>query len=153
MLKKKKILISLVILLIMMITMVGSVSAAPSEWSGSFRQISKNYGARYLEVRAAQNICRYNAHLGTIPDGIFGNNTDADVRTFQSRNGLTSDGIVGPLTWQVMRNKLEHYQFGKYKIKDNFINDTFFRHLYAADESWQTKCWLNNEYSWKTVKY
>ena len=32
-------------------------------------------------------------------DGIFGNNTRNAVLTFQSRNGLSADGILGPLTW------------------------------------------------------
>lgn len=31
-------------------------------------------------------------------DGIFGGNTDRAVRDFQSRNGLTVDGIIGPAT-------------------------------------------------------
>jgi g-D-glutamyl-meso-diaminopimelate peptidase len=33
-------------------------------------------------------------------DGIFGANTDTAVRRFQTSAGLTSDGVVGNLTWQ-----------------------------------------------------
>lgn len=32
-------------------------------------------------------------------DGIFGTQTRNAVLTFQSRNGLSTDGILGPLTW------------------------------------------------------
>ena len=33
------------------------------------------------------------------PDGLFGNGTDAAVRSFQSHHGLAVDGIVGSSTW------------------------------------------------------
>jgi len=35
-------------------------------------------------------------------DGIFGPNTESAVRTFQTENQLSVDGIVGPVTWQTM---------------------------------------------------
>ncbi len=39
--------------------------------------------------------------VGT-PDGSFGPKTDEAVRRFQQNNGLTMDGIVGPLTWDAL---------------------------------------------------
>jgi peptidoglycan hydrolase-like protein with peptidoglycan-binding domain len=33
-------------------------------------------------------------------DGIFGANTESAVRRFQRDQGLTEDGIVGPMTWE-----------------------------------------------------
>lgn len=36
--------------------------------------------------------------LGITPDGVFGSNTDTEVRNFQSANGLTVDGLAGTNT-------------------------------------------------------
>lgn len=37
--------------------------------------------------------------VGVKPDGIFGHNTEVAVKSYQSKHGLTADGIVGPNTW------------------------------------------------------
>lgn len=41
--------------------------------------------------------------VGTI-DGIFGQNTEKAVKAFQTENGLTPDGIVGPKTWSALKD-------------------------------------------------
>jgi len=33
------------------------------------------------------------------PDGVFGGQTEAAVRSFQRGCGMVPDGIVGPKTW------------------------------------------------------
>ncbi|PLZ89576.1 N-acetylmuramoyl-L-alanine amidase [Fischerella thermalis] len=44
---------------------------------------------RYLQFR-----------LGVEIDGVYGPQTEAAMKRFQQQNGLTADGIVGPITWQ-----------------------------------------------------
>ncbi|KOP27503.1 cell wall hydrolase [Hapalosiphon sp. MRB220] len=44
---------------------------------------------RYLQFR-----------LGVEIDGVYGPQSEAAMKRFQQQNGLTADGIVGPITWQ-----------------------------------------------------
>lgn len=39
-------------------------------------------------------------------DGVFGNLTNSAVRSFQTRNGLASDGLVGNLTWNALMSQV-----------------------------------------------
>lgn len=48
------------------------------------------------DVRKVQGI------VGATPDGSFGSKTEAAVKAWQSKHGLTPDGIVGPITWSAM---------------------------------------------------
>jgi peptidoglycan hydrolase-like protein with peptidoglycan-binding domain len=41
----------------------------------------------------------WQAIIGASIDGIFGSNTEALTRTFQSSKGLEVDGIVGTQSW------------------------------------------------------
>ncbi len=59
-------------------------------------------GQRGAYVRLMQSLLESNlVPVGGI-DGIFGANTEAAVRQFQSQNGLAVDGIVGPNTWNAL---------------------------------------------------
>ena len=53
-------------------------------------------GSRGKEVKELQEFLDIEA------DGIFGKGTETAVKRWQSDNGLTADGIVGPATWDCM---------------------------------------------------
>lgn len=42
-----------------------------------------------------------------VPDGVFGTKTVLAVKMFQTNNGLTADGVVGPLTWAKLNGTRE----------------------------------------------
>src|SRR3954470_8702858 len=75
------------------------VSAA----SSANRAIAPAAPEHYLRIGSqGPDVVRVQSALAQVPDGIFGSRTDAAVRIFQARNGLASDGIVGPKTWGVL---------------------------------------------------
>ena len=56
------------------------------------------YGSRGTEVKKIQQRLKdWGYYTGSV-DGIYGSKTQAAVRYFQRRNGLTVDGIAGPQT-------------------------------------------------------
>ncbi|GAA5528613.1 peptidoglycan-binding protein [Herpetosiphon gulosus] len=55
-------------------------------------------GSSGNDVKAAQHLLRSHGHSLTA-DGAFGAGTEQAVRNFQSANGLTADGIIGPQTY------------------------------------------------------
>lgn len=56
-------------------------------------------GSRGVYVRYLQQKLVAKLYPAGTADGIFGGNTESAVRQFQEENGLSVDGIVGPLTW------------------------------------------------------
>lgn len=71
------------------------------EDSNSSYALSK-YGSRGEEVRQIQTkLKRWGYYSGNV-DGIYGSQTLAAVKWFQSKNGLNVDGIAGPKTLAAM---------------------------------------------------
>ncbi|GAB4263220.1 MAG: hypothetical protein Kow0092_14000 [Deferrisomatales bacterium] len=59
-------------------------------------------GAKGPEVERIQGRLREEGLYAGPLDGIFGGGTEAAVRRFQRRRGLTVDGVVGALTWAAL---------------------------------------------------
>jgi len=57
--------------------------------------------------------------IGVNPDGNFGLNTEMKVMTWQEHNGLTADGVVGPLSKEIL---LKINDLTDYVIAGPFVN-------------------------------
>lgn len=88
--------------------MYGSLAFQPSQYSGLHYGAPPKEGYPCIKlgatdslsggaVSAVQRELGYELQMDLFEDG-FGPQTDAAVRQFQSDNGLTVDGIVGPVT-------------------------------------------------------
>lgn len=83
-------------------------------------------------VKALQTVIKYN-YSDLQNDGIFGSTTYNKVRSYQSANNLTVDGIVGSQTWINMDSKLVgdyngyyYYDFYIRKPNGSHTNTYFF---------------------------
>jgi peptidoglycan hydrolase-like protein with peptidoglycan-binding domain len=79
--------------------------AGPVTWSAIVIQVRR--GSTGNAVRGVQEEFQFrnlsgDPHQGVQVDGIFGPQTDAAVRGFQSALGIVVDGIVGPITWRAL---------------------------------------------------
>ncbi|MDP1545160.1 MAG: peptidoglycan-binding protein [Anaerolineales bacterium] len=75
----------------------------PETWQKLIIQVQQ--GKTGQEVRAVQRLLRDKFGYNISVDGIFGPDTANAVKQFQTANGLSSDGIVGPKTWQKLIEK------------------------------------------------
>lgn len=76
---------------------VSGSKAVPSKPAASSGQNLRK-GSRGSEVKQLQQLLTSKGFSTKGIDGIFGNNTDKAVRSFQKSKKLTADGIVGPNT-------------------------------------------------------
>jgi len=76
-------------------------------------------GDNSLNTKAIQYFLSYRGYSVTI-DGIFGTGTENAVKSFQSANGLTVDGIVGQATWTKL---VVQVQYGSNNIAVKCLQD------------------------------
>ena len=77
-------------------------------------------GSRGKEVKELQEFLDIEA------DGIFGKGTETVVKKWQSDNGLTADGIVGPSTWDCMGIATTDNSEKVYETKNGLIVNRHF---------------------------
>lgn len=64
----------------------------------------------------SEDVKKLQLKLGVEAIGTFGPKTEEAVKVFQSKNGLTVDGIVGPITWnRIMNTSPQIFDFSKIK--------------------------------------
>lgn len=63
-----------------------------------------SYGEKSDVVKAGQERLKELGYLTTTPDGVYGSDTAAAVKQFQSRNDLVVDGFLGPSTRNVLNS-------------------------------------------------
>ncbi len=61
-------------------------------------------GSQNRYVKYLQFLLKIQGYSVNAIDGVFGNNTQNAVRSFQQANGLTADGVVGRKTWYKLNN-------------------------------------------------
>ncbi|MBB6097247.1 peptidoglycan hydrolase-like protein with peptidoglycan-binding domain [Deinobacterium chartae] len=74
-------------------------------------------------VRAAQTLLRAKGYSVTV-DGVFGSGTVSAVRSFQSAQGLSADGIVGPNTWQALAGSGSSTPDSRASLAQQILNDS-----------------------------
>ena len=65
-------------------------------------QLDKDPDVFKIEVQALQDMLNARGYSCGSADGYFGTKTEAAVKSIQSKNSLTADGVVGALTWPVI---------------------------------------------------
>lgn len=115
----------LTIVLVLSVTTGAFAAADTYVYWNEFNTIRE--GANGGKVRAVQNITKY--YLGIGPsytaDGAFGALTTRYVKQFQESVGITSDGIVGPDTWQYLRAMITESDGGFADDFDEYFRITF----------------------------
>lgn len=111
---KIKRIIVMVLAIAMFLSIAGTASAAQNDgfprcyWTQSNMGL-KQQGSSGGSVRGLQQYLKMRGHLADSVDGAFGANTKGAVVAYQTKNGLTADGVVGSGTWTKMFGQMFIY--------------------------------------------
>ena len=90
---KRGLLGALAILFALNIALIGLLQTAPEAGAESYKKGSSGETVKKLQQRLSD----WGYYSGSV-DGIYGSATEAAVKKFQQKNGLTPDGVAGPAT-------------------------------------------------------
>ncbi len=76
----------------------------PSEYPEELSLGSRGRGVRVLQYYLSYIAQFVGSVLPVAVDGVFGEETRSSVISFQSTYGLPTDGVVGPITWELLYN-------------------------------------------------
>lgn len=89
-------------LLYLFISLIGIILIFSSFKVKNEKEVLSRFGSSGSEVTKIQTkLKNWGYYTGSV-DGIYGSRTVAAVKKFQTKNGLTSDGIAGPATLAAM---------------------------------------------------
>jgi peptidoglycan hydrolase-like protein with peptidoglycan-binding domain len=84
----------------------GSVLVAPNLTEASFGEENLRYGMKSDDVKTLQGILQEKGYYeALVVSGSFDETTREAVKRFQTDHNLSSDGIVGPLTFSVLKGQ------------------------------------------------
>ncbi|MDF2884558.1 MAG: putative carboxypeptidase, partial [Clostridiaceae bacterium] len=86
-------------------------------------------GSKSAEVMKIQAVLRKIGYNINTIDGIYGRETEEAVRNFQRNNGLTPDGVIGPVTYRALEKFVLGYDI--YTIKPGDTLNTIGRKYYT----------------------
>lgn len=91
---RKKLILALAVIFTVNIVLIGLIQSADA--------VSYKRGSSGSVVSQIQTKLKSWGYYKYSVDGIYGSRTEAAVRSFQQRNGLTADGIAGPATLRAL---------------------------------------------------
>jgi len=105
--KLQKKILFLTVLSASLVILVSTVFAYPASGTWSYLTwVGYGYEEVGNNVKAVQAICNASGCPAGAVDGYYGTNTRNGIKSYQASKSISSDGIVGSQTWQVMHSYL-----------------------------------------------